>query len=190
MGVDLLGGGAGIGVFLVDLVSDGTGDFLQGGGVVPDVLVALDIGDLVRVILGGGLRGIDGHDIGILVQFAVVRQRQGGDDVVLIRNGLVNPGIVAAAVDHEHVGVIGLGYIGRGGFEVVGVGVIAFYDGIDLDVDAGGGIGHGLGNIGPDGGGGDDGKLLFAGVGAGIRVGAGTGVGGARGGKKEATCCE
>lgn len=148
------------------------------------MLVALDIGDLLRVLLGGGLGGVDGHDIGVIGQLAVIGERQGGDDVVLIGNGLVNPGIVAAAVDHEQVRVLGLGDIGRGRLEVVRVNAVALDDGLDLDVHAGGGIGHGLGDVGPDGGGRDDGNLLLGARLGGRVLGVGRAGGG---GQQEAT---
>ena len=111
----------------------------------------------------------------------MIGQRQGGDDIVLVGDGLVNPRIIAAAVNHEQVRVLGLGDIGRGRLEVVRVNAVALDDGLDLDVHAGGGIGHGLGDVGPDGGGRDDGDLLL-----GARLGGRVlGVGGAGGGSQQ-----
>ena len=45
---------------------------------------------------------------------------------------------------------------------VGGADAIALHDGLDLNVHAGGGIGHGLGNIGPDRSGSDDGDFLLS----------------------------
>ena len=87
----------------------------------------------------------------------VLGEGEGVDDLVGV-DCAVQPRVVAATTDHNDVSGLGLGHVGCGGLEEVGVGVVAVDDGGHLGVGN-----NGRGHVAPDVGGGDDadGAVVF-----------------------------
>ena len=107
------------------------------------------------------------------------------NDLVLVLNGLVEPGVVAAATGDDDVGLVSAGDVRGGGLEVVWVHAVTAHDGVDVDVHVGlRGVDDRLGYVSPDGGRGDDldGFLIGTGIRAAIGVIAAGRTGGQRGG--------
>ena len=78
------------------------------------------------------------------------------NDLVLVLDGVIEPGVVSAAADNNDVGFASTRKICRGGFKVVRVHVIAFNDGSDFHIHTFSGVSNGLCDIAPDGRGGND----------------------------------
>src|SRR5699024_9044128 len=72
----------------------------------------------------------------VVVVVAVRGQRQGVDDLVLVFDGVVEPGVISAAAHNNHVGFSRACQVRRGRFEVVRVHVVAFNNGGDFYIRA------------------------------------------------------
>ena len=114
--------------------------FHHRGWVVPDVLIAIDGRDLMRVALLAMLmvviRGFFRFRRFFSVVVAVRGQRQGVDDLVLVFDGVVEPGVISAAAHNNHVGFSRACQVRSGRFEVVRVHVVAFNNGGDFYIRA------------------------------------------------------
>src|SRR5699024_1910697 len=114
-------------IYLVDVVGEFTCHFHDRGRVVPNVLVAIDGRDLVRMPFLSMITVVEILAFrGVVV--AVRGQRQRVDDLVLVFDGVVEPGIVSATTHDDDIGFRRARQICRGGLKVVRVHIIALND--------------------------------------------------------------
>ena len=72
----------------------------------------------------------------VVVVVTVLGQRQGVDDLVLVFDGVVEPGVISAAAHNNHVGFSRACQVRSGRFKVVRVHVVAFNNGGDFYIRA------------------------------------------------------
>ncbi len=118
-----------------------------------------------------------------MIAMIVSGKRERMNDLVLVLDGLVKPGVVTAATGDDDVSLVGAGDVRGGGLEVVWVHAVTAHDGVNVDVHVGlRGVDDRLGHISPDGGRGDDLNGLL--VGTGIRAAIGVIAAGRTGGER------